>query len=174
MNLTIAAALVRTAGKHPIAASPAPTSECRQRVESTHSLTVRPDIRGCRYANGRKGTRSRLTDLVAPTSAQADDATDMLCARRSVMAFLQDDRYRMSACPKDPLLRLPLPDPSKATSRRLRYPIGCSRCKRVRESGRPRRQPAIPSNRPKNAQLGSRTKQRAFRDCADVIATCLK
>jgi hypothetical protein len=35
------------------------------------------------------------------------------------------------------------------------------------------RQPAIPSNRPKNAPLGSRTKQRAFRGCADVIATGL-
>ena len=42
--------------------------------ESTHSLTLRPDIRGCRYANGRKVTRSRLTDFVTPTSAQAEDS----------------------------------------------------------------------------------------------------
>jgi len=33
-------------------------------VGSKHSLTVRPDIRGHRSANGRKATRSRLTDVI--------------------------------------------------------------------------------------------------------------
>ncbi|MFT4510821.1 hypothetical protein [Caballeronia sp. 15711] len=36
---------------------------------SKHSLTVRPDIRGHRSANGRKATRSRLTDVVTRMTA---------------------------------------------------------------------------------------------------------
>src|SRR5471030_3493977 len=50
-----------------------PKDKCRQWVGSTHSLTVRPDIRGHRYANGRKATYSRLTDAVTSTSAMAED-----------------------------------------------------------------------------------------------------
>lgn len=48
-------------------------------VGSTHSLTVRPDIRGHRYANSRKVTYSRLTDAVTSTSAKAEDLPDRTC-----------------------------------------------------------------------------------------------
>ena len=41
-------------------------------VGSTHSLTVRPDIRGHRCTNGRKVTCSRLTDFVTSTTASAE------------------------------------------------------------------------------------------------------
>ena len=45
----------------------------RQRVGSTHSLTVRPDIRGYRCANSRKATCSRLIDVITSTTAVAEN-----------------------------------------------------------------------------------------------------
>jgi hypothetical protein len=63
-------------------------------VDSTRSLTVRPDIGGHRYANGRKATYSRLTDAVTSTSAMADDATNIISSRTAV------DRVKQShECP---------------------------------------------------------------------------
>ena len=39
---------------------------------SKHSLTVKPDIRGYRYANVRKATCSRLTNVNTRMSATAE------------------------------------------------------------------------------------------------------
>ena len=51
---------------------------------SKHSLTVKPDIRGYRYANVRKATCSRLTNVNTRMTAKADDATAVIHARMSV------------------------------------------------------------------------------------------
>jgi hypothetical protein len=53
-------------------------------VGSTHSLTVRPDVRGRRCANGRKANYCRLTDAAMSMSPMADQPPAAITARTTV------------------------------------------------------------------------------------------